>query len=192
MTGIETIYDYFEDHQKAATSVNETRPLLFGVLCFALGGVSLFISHTLSQRLTFLTFSWSSLLLTMLWQVSAGFVLAAVLHMIMDIQGRKGSAGSLFVLLGLANLVWALAVPFILLARLFFPDKNWPGSVIFLGVGFLVLSLKARSLRDNYHVSTARSWVSLAMPYVALIVAALIGLSLALWVAILKVMQWAH
>lgn len=192
MSSIETAYDYFEDHAKAAVTVNETRPIFFGALCFALGGASLFVSHSLSQRLVFLTFSWSSLLLTVLWQVASGFVLAAVLHLILDLQKIKGSATGLFVLLGMANLVWALEVPFVLLARMAVPESRWPATVIYLLVGFLVLNLKARSIRDNYRVSMSRAWFTLGLPYVALFAAAMLAVSLAFWIAFLRLMQWAN
>src|SRR5580704_10126573 len=120
MNGIELIFDYFEDHVRAAMAIQERRPLALGVLCFILGGTSLFVAQAMTQRLYILPFSWSSLLLTVGWKVAAGFLMTAILHVLLDFSGNKGSAASLFVLLGMASLVWGLTVPLLLITRLLF------------------------------------------------------------------------
>lgn len=191
MSALETIYDYFEDHAQAAHYVQETRPVLFGVFCFALGALSLFMAQAMTQRLILLPFNFPSLAFFMLWRVAAGFLMAAVLHMIMEFSGAKGSAATLFVLLGMATLIWALAIPLILISRFLWPQSHWPVTIIFAGVGLLGLSLKARGIQDTYHVGASRAWFTLLLPYFAVVVAAGIALSVAFWLAILKVMQWA-
>lgn len=188
---LETIYDYFEDHTKAAAYVQETRPVVFGTICFALGGLSLFVAQATAQKLFLLTFSVSSLILAVLWEILAGFILAAALHLVLEFEGIKGSAVSLYILLGLADLIWAVAVPFVLIARMLFPESQWPASVIFFLVGLMGLGLKARSLKDNYHISTVRAWVTLGLPYMALLFAVLVMLSLTFWIMLLKLMRWS-
>lgn len=189
MSAIESIYDYFEDHSKATAYANQSRPVIFGMFCFALGGVSLFVAKAMAHKLFVLPFTFSSLFLTMLWEVVAGFLTAAVLHLILDIEGIEGSAVSLFVLLGMANLVWAVAIPFVMLLRLIMPESVWPVTLVFFIVGLMVFTLKARSLKDNYRISGVRAWVTLGLPYLALFVAAMVALSLALWIFILKFVQ---
>ncbi|MBI3552939.1 MAG: hypothetical protein HY077_10525 [Elusimicrobia bacterium] len=179
MSALELIFDYFEDHVRAAAAIQERRPLALGVLCFLLGGLAVFVAQGLTQRLYLLSFSWSSLMLALGWKVAAGFLLTAILHVLLDFTGNKGSAASLFVLLGMASLVWGLTVPLILLARLLLSSSSWLTGAIFMGVGFLSLSLKARSLQDNYHVSTGKAWVMLSLPYIAFIAAAVLAFFLA-------------
>jgi hypothetical protein len=171
MSGIELIYDFFEDHVRAAAVIQERRPLALGVLCFMLGGVSVFVAQAMSARLHFLSFSMSSMMIAITWKIVTGFLLTAVLHVILDFGGSKGSAAALFVLFGMASLVWGLTVPLILISRLLFSHSPWLTGGIFMIVGFLSLSLKARCLQDNYRVSTGKAWVMLSVPYLALVAA---------------------
>ncbi|OGR87799.1 MAG: hypothetical protein A3J74_02070 [Elusimicrobia bacterium RIFCSPHIGHO2_02_FULL_57_9] len=176
---IELIYDYFEDHVRAAGVVKERRPLAFGVLCFLIGGVSLFMAQALSQRL-FFSVSWSSCALVLLWKLSAGFLLVAVLHLILDMEGYQGSAAGLFVHFGLAELAWAMAIPMIIVARLSPGGFSWIAPLIFFFVGLLSIGLKARSLQDNYNLSAGRAWMTLSIPYLAVFLVGLLAFSLAL------------
>lgn len=180
MSSVELIYDYFEDHVRAAVAVNERRPLALGVLCFLVGGLSLFLAQALAQRLHIFSFSWASLILTLGWKVAAGFLMAAVLHLILEMFGVKGSAVALFVLLGLAELSWALALPMVLLARLVSERPSWGVTAVFFGVGLLCLSLKARSLQDNYRIGAGLAWFTLGLPYLAMTLAAVLAFSLAM------------
>lgn len=192
MSAIETIYDYFEDHSKAAAAVKETRPILLGMFGISVGAVSIFVAHGMADRLGLLTFSVSSLCLTLLWELMAGFVTAAALHLILDFEGAQGSATSLFILLGMANLVWALAVPFVLICRLLLPASSWASTLVFLLVGLMSFGLKARSIRDNYQTTSTRAWISLGLPYLALVVAMILALSLAIYILLIKALQWAQ
>jgi hypothetical protein len=47
-------------------------------------------------------------------------------------------------------------------------------------VGLYNLSLKARSLQDTYQLSQGRAWITLALPYLATIVASGLALALAM------------
>lgn len=185
---MELIYDYFEDHVRAAALVNERRPVALGVLCFLLAGLSLFLSQALTDRLHLFGVSFSSCALAMLWKLAAGFLLAAVVHVIVDMGGVAGSAASLFVLFGLADLAWTLAVPLVLIARVF-STSSWVVTGIYLALGVLTLSLKARGLQDNYRINPGRAWLTLGLPYVLALGIVLIGVSLAVVGAIVKLVQ---
>lgn len=180
MGPLELLYDCFEDHVKAAKLIDERRPLAFGVFCFALGGVGLFVAQALAERLVLLPFSWYSCLLAVLWELAVGFLLTAVLHLILEMGGVRGSAAGLFVLLGVSELAWTLAVPLLLLARAAGPGSPWAATGIFLLVGLLSFSLKARGIKDNYGVSLGRAWVTLSLPYLAVAGAAVLAFSVAL------------
>lgn len=177
MGAIELIYDYFEDHVRLANAVRQRRPLALGVACFALGGLSVFVAQALSHRLHLLSFSWASLAIVLAWKVLAGFLLAAILHMILEMQGRTGDVVALFVLFGFADLAWALTVPLVLILQVF-SRSPWAVTAVFMAVGFLSLSLKARSLQDNYHISSGKAWFTLGLPYVAAVAGCLLLFSL--------------
>ena len=189
MSDLELVFDYFEDHVRVAAQVNERRPIFLGLFCYVLGGVSLYVAQALAQRLYVLPYSWSFCALAVLWELGAGFLLAAALHLIVELGGAAGSAASLFVLLGMAELSWSLAVPLVLLARLFFRESSLAVTVALLAVAFWSLTLKARSLRDNYHIGLGRAWLSLGLPYFAAAVLAVLAFSLALIGLIVKFMQ---
>lgn len=189
MGPLELLYDCFEDHVKAARHIEERRPLAFGVLCFALGGAGLFAAQALAERLVLLPFSWYSCALVVLWELAAGFLLTAVLHLILDMGGFRGSAAGLFVLLGVAELAWTLALPLLLLSRLAGPRSPWAATGIFLFVGLLSLSLKARGIKDNYGVSLGRAWLTLSLPYLAVAGAAVLAFSLALAGLVLELVK---
>jgi hypothetical protein len=191
MGPIELLYDYLEDHVRAAALVNERKPLAFGVFCFLCGGLSLFVAQGLANRLTLLSFSYSSCAIVLMWKVAAGFLLTAVVHSIAEMSGSTGSASSLFVLFGMADLSWALAIPLILLSRAF-GGASMSSTGIFFLIGLLSLSLKARSLQDNYHISSGRAWVTLGLPYVALGVAALLAVSLAVVGLVVELVKAFH
>lgn len=178
MSAADLLYDYFEDHVRACAHVNERPPLAFGLLCFAAGGLSLFVAQAVSHKMLLLSFGWTSCAVVLLWHVAAGFLLTAAVHLILSMGGARGSAAALFVLFGLAELAWALALPLALLLRLA-ARSAWLGTAAFLAVGFLSLSLKARSLQDNYGIGPGRAWFTLGLPYAAVAAGAGLLLSLA-------------
>lgn len=189
MSALELVFDYFEDHAQAAAQISQRRPVAFGVFCFALGALSLFVAQGLSGRLFPLSFSWPSLGLMILWELVAGFVLAAILHLILDLGGVRGSGSGLFVHLGMANLAWAVAVPLILILKLLVPRSGLAVTTAFLAVGLLSVSLKARGIQDNYRITSAKAWVTLGLPYLLMLAAGLLAMGLAAGILFLQVMK---
>jgi hypothetical protein len=177
MSPIEVIYDYFEDHVRLAAFVRERRPIAVGVLGFLVGGLSLFVAQALTQRLHLLSFSWASLIVVMCWKLLTGFVLASVTHLLLELQGRKGDVVSLFILFGLADLAWTLTVPVALITRLLL-DSSLAVTIAFMAVGFLTLSLKARSLQDTHAITTGRAWFTLGVPYMVVVAGSILAASL--------------
>lgn len=189
MGALELLFDYFEDHRHAAEMIAQRRPVALGILGFAVGALSLFVAQAVAGKLWPLAFGWSSLGLMMLWELITGFLLAAILHMILDLGGVRGDGSALFVHLGLANAAWALAIPVALLVRLLAPHSAVLMTSVFLAVGFLTLFLKARSIQDNYNVSAARAWTTLGLPYLALAAAFAVAVGLTAVIAFLQVMK---
>ncbi|MBI4676537.1 MAG: hypothetical protein HY748_03025 [Elusimicrobia bacterium] len=190
MSAAEVVFDYFEDHTRSADSVRHSRPVALGLLCFAAGGVSVFMAQAVAGTLAPFSFSLLSLTLLVLWQVVLGLAFTAMLHLVMEFEGIQGSAASLFALMGLADLVWCLAVPLTLVLRLAVPNRPWLMTVAFIGVGLLSLGYKARSIQDNYQVSAARAWITLFVPYVAVVVAVLLVFTVAVVGLVKQFIQW--
>ena len=184
----ELVYDFFEDHVRAAAAVRERTPLALGVTCFAFGALALFVAQASAGRL-FLGFSWISLCLMIVWDLLSGFLLAAVLHLILAMGRTQGSAAGLFVLFGMANLVWVLAVPLVLIVKALAPDSGTALTVVFLALGLLGFALRARSVGDNYQISLGRAWATLSLPYVGAAAGVLILLSLAMVGLFLELMK---
>jgi hypothetical protein len=95
----------------------------------------------------------------------------------------------LFVLLGLADLAWALGVPLLLLARALFPGSGWLPTALLFGIGTLSLTLKARGLQDNYRISSGKAWVVLGLPYLAAIAALILAFSMAVVGIFLEILK---
>ncbi|MCX5795784.1 MAG: hypothetical protein NTY77_09845 [Elusimicrobia bacterium] len=186
---MELVFDFFEDHLKAAAVVKVRRPLALGVLCFMLGALSFFVAMSVSGRLSPLPFNWFILALFLLWELGSGLALVAVLHLIADFEGRPGSGGELFVLFGMANLIWALAIPVALLFMAFLPHAHWPLTAAFLFVGLYNLGLKARSLQDTYQLSQGRAWITLALPYLATVMASGLAFALAMASVVMQILK---
>lgn len=182
---LEFLYDYFEDRAHAAALIRQRRPFAVGLLGALVGAASLFTAQALAGRLSMLSFSWPSLLLTLLWHAALLFAGTAILHLLLDLTGARGDAGALFVHLGLSELAWIAAVPAVLLAQAALPNPAWPVRLSFFAIGVWSLALKARGLRDEYGVGEGRAWATLGLPYLAF--AALVTLTTVLAAAALIV-----
>lgn len=185
MDAFELLYDYFEDGAHAAALIRRHRPYALGLLGALAGGAGLFTAEALAGRLVFLSFSWPSLLLALLWQTALLFALTGALHLLLDMTGARGDAGALFVHLGLSQLAWTAAGPATLLVQALFASPAWPSRLVFLAAGFWSLALKARGLRDEYGVGEGRAWLTLGLPYLA--GAAFLALSMTLGLLALAV-----
>lgn len=185
MDVLELLYDYFEDRGHATALIRQRRPYALGLLGVLIGATSLYLAQALAGRLVFLSLSWPSLLLSLLWRTTLVFLVTAILHFLLDLSGARGDSGALFVHLGLSELAWLAAVPCVLIAQFLTPHSPWPVRLSFIAVGFWSLALKARAMRDEYGVGEARAWVTLLLPGVAL--ACLAALSTTLAVAALLV-----
>ncbi|OGS35951.1 MAG: hypothetical protein A2506_01360 [Elusimicrobia bacterium RIFOXYD12_FULL_66_9] len=186
MDALELLYDYFEDRAHATAIIRQRRPFALGLLGALIGASALYFAQALSGRLVLLSFSWPSMLLSLLWRTSLLFAAAATLHFLLDLSGARGDVGALFVHLGLSELAWMAAVPCILIAQSLPLNSPWPVRLTFVAVGFWSLALKARALRDEYGVGQARAWVTLLFPGLALACFAALSTTLAVAAFVLK------
>jgi hypothetical protein len=164
---LEFLYDYFEDRPHAAALIRQRRPYALGLFGAFLGGMSLFVANALAGRLALFSFSWPSLMLTLVWQIVFLFATTAILHLLLDMTGARGDAGALFVHLGLAELAWLAAAPMALIVMAVFSNPTWPLRLGFLAVLCWSVALKVRGVRDEYAVGEGRAWITFFLPYAA-------------------------
>ncbi|MDX6770658.1 MAG: hypothetical protein SF051_14080 [Elusimicrobiota bacterium] len=185
----ELAYDFFEDHTQAAAEIRRRRPLALGVLALLAGGTSLFFAQALAGRLSILSLSWPSLIAALTWHACLAFLTTAVLHLVLEMTGSKGSAGVLFVHWGLSDLAWMSAVPAVLVVQALTPNSPWSVRLVFFLVGIWSLALKARAIRDEYGVASGRAWLTLSVPYLAAMALAALVLALTLAALILAAVR---
>lgn len=173
MDSVELVYDYFEDRAHASALIRQRRPAALGLLAILLGAASLYVAHALAGRTSF-PFGWPGLALALLWHSVMTFVATAVLHLILELGGARGDARALFVHLGLSELAWLAAVPLVLLCQAAFAKPVWSLRLIFFFVGLWSLTYKARGIRDEYGISGGKAWLTLGLPYLAVVVVLLL------------------
>jgi len=174
MDSVELIYDYFEDRAHSSALIRQRRPIALGLLGILIGAASLYVAQALAGRTT-LPFGWPGLALALLWSGVLTFVATAILHLILELGGARGDARALFVHLGLANLAWLAALPLVLVCQIAFDKPAWSVRLVFFFVWIWALSYKARGIRDEYAVSGGRAWLTMMLPYLGFVVAALLA-----------------
>lgn len=187
MSGVELVYDFFEDRAHASALIRQRRPAALGLLGVLLGAASLYVAQSLAGR-SALPFGWPALAFAVLWQCGITFVSTAVLHLILDLGGAKGDAKALFAHMGLSELAWVAAAPLVLLCQAAFEKPAWSLRLAFFAVGLWSLSYKARGIRDEYGVGGGRAWLTLGVPYLALVVFVLLSAFLLAVGAVLAVL----
>ncbi|MBI4385931.1 MAG: hypothetical protein HY551_00975 [Elusimicrobia bacterium] len=176
---LDLVADFIENPARAAATAGRGPRWCVGLACFGVAGLSLYLSQSL-VRLSPL--NPASLLLACVWQAAAGVFMASLLHLLAEWSGGRGRVGSVFVLFGMSQLVWALALPMAVLAA--FWRAALPAYWICVTVlAFSALYLRARSLRDHYGFAMGKAWLLVLFPYLAgllLLMAALALLAIGL------------
>ena len=117
-------YDFIEAPERAARTVQRHPPVVLGVLAFAIGALSFYLAHKLSGKMGVLGASLLSFSVIFVWRLGMGVVQTAVVHFVAESVGGKGKAVPLFVLMGLSELAWTLALPGVLLLMALMPGST--------------------------------------------------------------------
>lgn len=173
MDAVEFVYDFFEDRAHASALIRQRRPVALGLLGILLGAASLYVAQSLAGRTT-LPFGWPAFALALVWQSVLTFTATAVLHLILELGGARGDARALFVHLGLSDLAWLAAVPMILICQTAFSRPAWSIRLVFLFVWIWSLSYKARGIRDEYAIGGGKAWMTMLLPYLAVVLIVLL------------------
>jgi len=180
MSALDVFCDFFEAPERAAEAVRERPPVWIALAGYCAASVSVFLAHGVAGSNGLLGFSFASLGTLLLCRLALGILLTALVHMTAEAFGGSGRALPLFVLMGLSDLAWTLILPATLLLEAASARSRGAAVAVFIGIYWLCLSLRARSIRHNYGVGFLKSWAALLSPY-----AAVAGLGLALFAATL-------
>ena len=110
-----------------------------------------------------------------------GILQTGLVHVVAEVCGGKGRAVSLFVMLGLSELAWALVLPSMLVVQAFFPDSKWGLPLVSFVVSLICLLLKVRSIRLNYRFGSLQAWFSILFPHLAVAAAVFFMMLAAIW-----------
>ncbi|OGS05569.1 MAG: hypothetical protein A3G41_04350 [Elusimicrobia bacterium RIFCSPLOWO2_12_FULL_59_9] len=166
---LDIIYDFFASPFQAMESVRGNRPVLLGLMAYLASGMTWIIVQAFPGTFNAEILSWIPwpMLLAMggVVAVIVGICLTGILHITAELFGGNGSALGLYVLLGLSELVWVFYLPILFLANFLFGYTGVFHFAALLVLGTISLSLKARSIRDNYGFTSRRAWTVLFLPY---------------------------
>lgn len=178
---INVFYDFLEAPERSAAAVREDPPLGLGLAGYLLSALALFLAESLTGRAGLLGASLPGFLTVALGMLGLGLVQTAVVHLVAEGVGGQGRVSSLFVLMGLSVLGWALVLPGALVSLAFFPGSSWVLRLVFGAAWCVVFWLKLRSVALNYRFGMGPAFFALLFPFLAAAGAALLFLIVFLW-----------
>ena len=177
-----TLSVYLDNPGEGAGLFFRSPPAWLGLAGFFFGGANYYVAAALAGAGHFSTLGFAA---SGLLHAAAGFFLSAWLNMILEVLGGGGRALDLFNLLGAADCVWALALPWTLSARLVWPS----GSVAALAaIGAVWVSrfiLQAKFVKEGYGVSWGKSLFALFSPVLVLVLLLLIAVGALIGAAVI-------
>ena len=179
---LDLAFDFIDEPARAAAAARARRPVAAAVAAVLLAAVSLFLAQAVSVSFLPVSSGPFSFVFICAWRVIGTFLLAGVLHLTVEVVARRGfgahhadppsrgQAAGLFVLLGLSDLAWTLALPGVLILKALGLD-NWLTVWLLIGaLGTLSIRYMARSVRENYGLSSPMAWTIVSLPYIGLAV----------------------
>lgn len=175
---IDVFEEFVEDPTKAARRVAQRRPLSLGIACYVAGGLGFFLARAATSQLLLLPPNFGGALVSVSFHLVSAVLICSMFHLFLSLGGEHGSAAGLFILLGLCDLVWCLAVPAVI-AYAAVPSDATRGALGLILVALFLsnLYLKARSIKDLYVVSFLKAYVVLFLPYMlfGMLISVLLG-----------------
>ena len=167
---LHTLAAYLQSPAAEARALCREPRVSAGLWGYVVGGVSFAVASGLAGTSVF---SWPFCIFSVFERLLWGFLLSAFLHILLEMMKGRGRALGLFTVFGLADFVWALAVPVLLILRLFLPVNGLGVWAAILAFGAADFFLRAKGLKDGYAVGWGRAAFAIVSPYLA--VAALIA-----------------
>lgn len=179
-------YDFIEAPERSAAALREDPPVGLGLAGYLFSALGLFLAEALTGKTGLLGPTLVGLSAILVWHLGSGVVQTALAHIVSEASGGRGRVLSLFVLMGLSELGWALVLPGVLVMQAFFPEARWSVHLVFGGAWLVVVWLKLRSIRQNYGFGALPACFALLFPYVALAGSMAFVLLIAIWSSVQK------
>ncbi|MBU2530313.1 MAG: hypothetical protein KKD35_04665 [Elusimicrobia bacterium] len=134
---------------------------LAGFIGYFVGTLSFFIFLRMFNLVPAGTFSFFILFATLL---CGNFIFAGIIHLFLELMGKKGDALKLFFLSGIAEFFWCILIPLGFAAKL-----NFLNSVVVLFTVFgLVIAARIIFAKYIYRLGGFKAFIAIATPYFVL------------------------
>ena len=150
------------DSPESFIKTNENEKFSFaGFLGYFVGALSFFVFFRMFNLVPAGIFSFLILFATLL---CGNFIFAGIIHLFLELMGKKGDILKLFFLSGIAEFFWSILIPLGFAAKL-----NYLNSVlVLLGVFSLVILARIIFARYIYRLGGFKAFVAVVTPYFVL------------------------
>lgn len=150
------------DSPESFIHANENGKFSFaGFLGYFVGALSFFVFLRMFNLVPAGTFSFLILFATLL---CGNFIFAGIIHLFLELMGKKGDILKLFFLSGIAEFFWSILIPLGFAAKL-----DYLNSVLVLLVVFsLVILARIIFARHIYRLGGFKAFIAVAAPYFVL------------------------
>lgn len=150
------------DSPETFIRTNESGDFSFaGFLGYFVGAISFFLFLRMFNLVPAGTFSFLMLFATLL---CGNFIFAGIIHLFLELMGKKGDILKLFFLGGIAEFFWSILLPLGFAAKL-----DYLNSVLVLFAVFcLVIMARIIFARHIYRLGGFKAFVAVATPYFVL------------------------
>lgn len=161
MSVSDTISGLIDSPESFIKTNDSTEFSLPGFLGYFVGALSFFIFLRMFNLVPAGTFSFLILFATLL---CGNFIFAGIIHLFLELMGKKGDILKLFFLSGVAEFFWSILIPLGFAAKL-----NYVNSVlVLLAVFSIVLLARILFARYIYRLGGFKAFIAVAAPYFVL------------------------
>ncbi|MCG2725865.1 MAG: hypothetical protein L6420_06355 [Elusimicrobia bacterium] len=147
------------DSPESFIEANENSKFSFaGVLGYFVGALSFFVFLRMFNLFPSGIFSFIMLFSAML---CGNFIFAGIIHLFLEVTGKKGDALKLFFLSGIAEFFWSILIPFGFAVKL-----DYLNAVLVLFTVFcLVIAARIAFAKYIYRLGGFKAFVAVSFPY---------------------------
>ncbi len=141
-------------------NITEGKKLSYACFGYALGIISLYFAIKLGcqNHASVIGFMFA-FVFWFITNVILNFVLAAICNTLLEMTDNKSSALGIFIFLGLSQIIWTLAIPFLLIARAFTEILPFMPLII-LAIIAAQISFVLNAIKQVYKVAKSASFIA--------------------------------
>ncbi|MCK4936905.1 MAG: hypothetical protein KAR84_08640 [Elusimicrobiales bacterium] len=161
MSVVDTISGLIDSPESFIKTHENSEFSFAGFLGYFVGTLSFFVFFRMFNLVPAGTFSFLILFATLL---CGNFIFAGIIHLFLELMGKKGDILKLFFLGGVAEFFWSILIPLGFAAKL-----NYINSVLVLLTVFsLVIVARIIFAKYIYRLGGFKAFIAVAMPYFVL------------------------